>query len=108
MFLSQPNARIHCAMAIMATALGLWLNISRLEWSAIAIAIGLVMCAEAMNTALEHAVDLASPQWHAMARDAKDVAAAAVLIASVAALAVGLLVFSPHAYAWVQGMLALS
>jgi diacylglycerol kinase (ATP) len=54
-----------------------------------------VLGAEALNTAIEFVVDLVSPQWHPLARDAKDVAAAAVLLASAAALGVGLLVFIP-------------
>jgi len=59
------------------------------------------MGAEALNTALEFAVDLAQPEWHALARDAKDVAAAGVLICSLAALVVGLVVFGPRL--WVMG-----
>jgi diacylglycerol kinase len=54
-----------------------------------------VLGAEALNTAIEFVVDLVSPQWHPLARDAKDVAAAAVLLASATALGVGLLVFIP-------------
>ena len=95
-FVSQPNARIHCAAAVVVVALGLWLGVSRLEWVALVLAIALVMGAEALNTALEYAVDLASPEWHALARDAKDVAAAAVLVCSLGAAVVGLLVFVPY------------
>ena len=95
-FVSQPNARIHCAAAVVVVALGLWLGVSRLEWVALVLAIALVMGAEALNTALEYAVDLASPEWHPLARDAKDVAAAAVLVCSLGAAVVGLLVFVPY------------
>lgn len=73
-----------------------WIGVSALEWAALAMAIALVMAAEALNTAIEHVVDLASPEWHPLARDAKDVAAAAVLICSIGAAVVGLLVFVPH------------
>lgn len=95
-FVSQPNARIHCAAAGGVVALGLWLGVSRLEWVALVLAIALVMGAEALNTALEYAVDLASPEWHALARDAKDVAAAAVLVCSLGAAVVGALVLVPY------------
>lgn len=95
-FVSQPNARIHCLAAVVVIGLGLWLEVSRLEWAALVLAIALVMGAEALNTALEYVVDLASPEWHALARDAKDVAAAAVLVCSLGAAVVGLLVFVPY------------
>lgn len=92
----QPNARIHWAAAALAVLLGAGLGIDRLEWMLIGVCITLVLGAEALNTALELVVDLASPQWHALARDAKDVAAAGVLICSIGALLVGLLVFGPR------------
>ncbi len=95
-WVTQPNARIHCAAAATVIALGLWLEVSRLEWVALVLAIALVMGAEALNTALEYVVDLASPEWHPLARDAKDVAAAAVLLCSLGAAVVGLLVFAPY------------
>ena len=96
LFVAQPNARIHLAAAALVVALGAWLRVSNLEWVALVLAMELVMGAEALNTALEYAVDLASPEWHPLARDAKDVAAAAVLICSAGALVVGGLVFMPH------------
>lgn len=92
---TQMNARIHAGATLLVAALGYWLKVSLNEWSLLILAIGLVFCAEGLNTAIELVVDLASPQWHELARDAKDVAAGAVLLASVAALAVGLAVFVP-------------
>ncbi|MEY8877692.1 MAG: diacylglycerol kinase family protein [Leptothrix sp. (in: b-proteobacteria)] len=96
LFAGQPNARIHLVVAVGVVLLGAWLRIDRIDWALLALAIGLVIGAEALNTAVEHVVDLASPRWHALARDAKDVAAAGVLVASLAALAIGLLVFVPR------------
>ena len=98
--LRQPNARIHTLAACAVVALGFWLNINASDWLAVVLAIGLVMGAEALNTALEFAVDLAQPEWHALARDAKDVAAAGVLVCSLAAAVVGLMVFGPKLWAW--------
>lgn len=97
--LRQPNARIHVVAAVLATALGWALRISAGEWLAVVLAIALVIGAEALNTALECVVDLVSPQWHALARDAKDTAAAAVLVCSAGALVVGLIVFGPRLWA---------
>jgi diacylglycerol kinase (ATP) len=93
---TQMNARIHAGAVLAATAMGYWLEISSLEWGLLILAMGLVLCAEGLNTAVEFVVDLASPQWSALARDAKDVAAGAVLIASVAAFGVGVAVFMPR------------
>ena len=102
LFVAQPNARIHVLAAVLVVALGAWLQVSVLEWVALVLAMALVMGAEALNTALEYAVDLASPDWHPLARDAKDVAAAAVLVCSAGALVVGGLVFMPHLLARLQ------
>ena len=96
MLLSQPNARIHLVAAILVMALGWKLTITRAEWLAVTLAMALVITAEALNTAIEYAVDLVSPQWQPLARDIKDVAAAAVLVSSLGATAVGLLVFIPY------------
>lgn len=92
---TQPNARFHAVAAALVVVLGVWLGISPIEWAAICLTLGGVIAAEAMNTAVEWVVDLASPDWHALARDAKDVAAGAVLIASLTALAVGCFIFIP-------------
>ena len=92
----QANARIHLAVAAAVTAAGFLLRIRPIEWAVLALTIAVVLAAEALNTAIEAVVDLVSPEWHALARDAKDVAAAAVLIASLGAVVVGLMVFGPH------------
>lgn len=60
------------------------------------VAMALVWVAEALNTALEYWTDLASPNYHPLAGKAKDMAAAAVLLASIFAVLIGVLVFYPH------------
>jgi diacylglycerol kinase len=98
-FARQPNARLHLLAALGVTVLGLALGIRPSDWLALVLAMAVVLTAEALNTALELVVDLVSPQWHALARDAKDVAAAGVLISSLGAAIVGLLVFVPYVFA---------
>lgn len=93
--LRQPNARIHAVAAVLVTVAGCWAEVSSGQWLALVLAMTLVIAAEALNTALELVVDLASPQWHDLARDAKDVAAAGVLVCSLGACVVGILVFGP-------------
>jgi diacylglycerol kinase len=92
---AEPNAKIHLALAALAIGLGIVLHISTLEWLSVTLAIASVIGVEAMNTAVEKVVDLASPEWHETAGQAKDAAAAAVLIVSMGAAVVGLIVFLP-------------
>ena len=95
-FASQRNLKIQLAIAVAAVIAGAVLGISRADWLAIVLAIMVVATAEVLNTAVESAVDLASPAWHELARRAKDAAAGAVLIASAGSVAVGVIVFLPR------------
>jgi diacylglycerol kinase len=79
-----------------AVGLGCFFRISAIEWMVLMAVIFLVLSAEAFNTAIERAVDLLEPRKHSVARDAKDLAAAAVLIASFCSLIVGLILFGPR------------
>ncbi len=96
LFRSQPNARIHLLVALLAVGAGWFFHISRPEWLAIVICIMLVIALEAVNTALEYLTNLVSPGYHPLAGKAKDAAAAAVLIVAFGAVAVGLVVFIPR------------
>ncbi|GAA5440334.1 diacylglycerol kinase [Deinococcus caeni] len=89
---TQANFRIECWAALLALGLGGWL---RVPLAPVALACALVLSLELLNTALEAVVDLVSPEWHALARVAKDAAAAAVLVGSAGALIVGLSVLLP-------------
>jgi undecaprenol kinase len=88
-------ARIHACIAVLVIVAGLLLRIDRIEWLAVIAAICTVMALEAMNTALERTVDLCMSHNHPIARDAKDIAAGAVLIASIGAAIVGSAIFVP-------------
>jgi diacylglycerol kinase (ATP) len=95
LFRTQRNARIHVAITAGVVILGAWLELTRGDWAVVAAAAGLVFATEAFNTALEAAVDLVSPERHPLAQLAKDVSAAAVTLAAIAAVVVGLLVLGP-------------
>ena len=92
---TQRNARIEIAIGIAAVVLAAWLGISAVEWAVLVITIALVMALEWMNTSLELAVSLASPERHPSAKAAKDVAAACVLLGALTSVIVGLLVLGP-------------
>jgi len=93
---TQPNARVHAVATLAVTALGIALQIDRLEWVALAFAMALVWLAEAMNTAVELLADEVTLEQRERIGQAKDVAAFGVLAAAVGAAAVGLLVFAPR------------
>lgn len=96
MLISQHNAWVHAAATVGVLAAGLVVGLSRIEWCAIVLAAVGVWTAEALNTAFEFLCDVASPQFHPLVKNAKDVAAGAVLICTIGAVIVGLLVFIPH------------
>ena len=79
--------------------LGWRLEVSTSEWCFLMLGISFVLVAEAFNTAIEALTDLASPNFHKLAKTAKDVGAGAVLLAAVTALVVGLIVFGPKVVA---------
>jgi diacylglycerol kinase (ATP) len=91
---TQRNMRIHFAVATAVLVLALWVGVSKLELIALLVTISFVLIAEMINTAIEGAIDVSTTSFDPMAKLAKDVAAGAVLIATVNALAVGYLVFS--------------
>jgi diacylglycerol kinase len=103
---TQKNAWIHAVVSIMVIALSLWLRIAPHEWAVILLAIGMVWTAEFLNTALEAVVDLASPTQHYLARVGKDVGAAAVLIAALASIAIGLLILGPPLWEKINVLIA--
>ena len=96
------NFRVQLAAGAVAVAAGLLLGISPGEWTAVALCIGLVLAGECANTALEASADLASPARHPLARRAKDAAAGAVLLLSIAAATVGAILFLPRLLALVR------
>lgn len=95
-FTSQRNLKIHLAFALLAVVLGFALRIDQAGWLAVVLCIALVMSLEIVNTAIESVVDLVSPEWHILAKRAKDCAAGAVYLAAFASLAVAAIVFVPR------------
>jgi len=91
----QRNARIHLSIAIMVIIVGIALNLNESEWAIISLTIGFVFVAELFNTVIEAVIDLVTEEYHPLAKQAKDGAAAAVLAAAMTAVAVGLLILGP-------------
>jgi len=91
---SERNMRIHLAVAAVVLVASVFLNLTRLEFVAVLVAISLVLMMELVNTAIEAVVDMMTDQRDPRARVAKDLAAGAVLVAAINALAVAYLVLT--------------
>jgi diacylglycerol kinase (ATP) len=91
----EAQALIHLIAIVAVIGAGYWFNITLTEWIAVVFAIGIVISAEMLNTAIEKLTDMVSPQINEQAKIVKDLAAGAVLIASLTAFIIGLIVFLP-------------
>jgi diacylglycerol kinase (ATP) len=94
---TQRNLRLHFLAAILVFAAAIALGVSRLQLIALVLSIAFVLVAEMLNTAIEAVIDLSTTSFDPNAKLAKDIAAGAVLIASIAAVGVGFLVFEDAA-----------
>jgi len=94
-FSSEANMKIHILITVLVVICGFFFNISISEWIFCFLCIGLVFSAEMINTAIENVVDLASPEHHKLAGNAKDIAAGAVLICAIISVIIGFLIFGP-------------
>lgn len=91
----QKNTRIMSFASVTIFVVALWLQIDLSGWAILILAITAVWMAEFLNAAVEAVVNLASPEYHPMAKVAKDVAAAAVLLGAVSSFLIGLLILGP-------------
>jgi len=91
----EAQATMHLIAIVAVLGAGYWFKISSMEWIAVVFAIGIVISAEMLNTAIEKLTDMVSPQINEQAKIVKDLAAGAVLIASLTAFIIGLIVFLP-------------
>ncbi len=92
---TQRNMRVHVAIAVVAAIVGILLRISLIAFAILALTITTVLVAEMFNTVIEACLDIVTPEYHPLAKIAKDVAAGAVLISSILAVVIGLLLFLP-------------
>ena len=100
---TQKNTWIHATVATLVFTLSFVLGLSPRDWAVLILTVAMVFTAEFINTAIEAVVDLASPVHHPLAKVGKDVGAAAVLVAALAAALVGLLLLGPPLWARLFG-----
>jgi diacylglycerol kinase (ATP) len=98
----QHNAWVHAFATFAVLFAAFFFRISGPDWCWIILAISMVWTAEALNTAFEFLADAASPEFHPLVRNAKDVAAGAVLITAIAAVIIGCIVFRPYVESFVS------
>jgi diacylglycerol kinase len=89
----QQNMRIHLLAIAVVTFAGIYLGLTAIEWSIIALTIGFVISLEMVNSAIETLVDLVSPEYHKQAGKVKDMAAGAVLVAAIVATVIAIYIF---------------
>ena len=96
LFRHEAHAKIHLIVMCLVILAGFFFHITPSEWCAVILCFGGVLSAEGFNTAIEALADKVSPQKDPLIRIAKDVAAGAVLLFTLAAIAIGLIIFLPH------------
>lgn len=104
---TQRNAWIHAVATILVIVFGVWLAVPARDWAVLAVTVSMVWMAEVLNTSIEAVVDLASPIHHPLAKVGKDVGAAAVLVAAIVAVLVGLLILGPPLWAKIAAFFIL-
>jgi diacylglycerol kinase (ATP) len=95
-FRTQHNAWMHVLASLVVIAAGLWLDVSWQSWCWLVACMAMVFVAEMLNTAIEFLCDHVSPEIHPSIKKVKDLSAAAVLFAAIAAVIIGILVFWPY------------
>ena len=91
---TQRNMKIHLLAAAVVLGAALYFDIGGLEIAVLLLTIAGVITAELFNTAIEALVDMVSPEYHPLAKAAKDVAAGAVLVQAAAAIGIGYVIFA--------------
>ena len=97
-FKKERNMKIHIIMAILVVILGMFFEITKIEWIICIFAIAIVIASELFNTAIETIVDMITTEKNEKAKIAKDVSAGAVLINAIGAAIIGITIFTPKIY----------
>ena len=98
LFRTQHNAWIHSIAMFLVITAGFYVDISRIEWLFVIIAIALVLITEALNSGIEALADSVTLDYNPHIKKAKDLAAGAVLLSAIAAVIIGLFIFLPYIF----------
>jgi undecaprenol kinase len=92
----ERNMRFHLLSSVLVVGISFYFSITATEWLFILFAVGGMFALELVNTAIERVVDLAAPDFHPLAKQAKDVAAGAVFVYAILSVVIGIVIFSPY------------
>ena len=95
LFREENNARVHLVASVITIVGAYLLQFSLIEWAILLLTISMVLVAEAFNTALERLANRVSTEYHVLIKEAKDISAAAVLLAAIGACVIGVVLFTP-------------
>lgn len=94
-FINEKNIRFHLFFSVFVIVFGIIFNLTQTEWMLIFFSIAGMIVVEMINTAIERVVDLVTDQYHPLAKQAKDIAAGAVLIYAILSVVIGMIIFIP-------------
>jgi undecaprenol kinase/diacylglycerol kinase (ATP) len=97
-FKTERNGKIQAAVSIVTVIAGLYLHLSAFEWIITFLCISMVLALEMLNSGLEYLCNLVHGEYHPLIKIIKDVAAGAVLFASIISLIIGLIIFLPKIF----------
>lgn len=98
----ETNARLHLLVTVLVLAISIFFKLNTFEWCMIVICIAVVWTAEAFNTSIEKIADHVSPTYHRHIKRIKDLSAAGVLFCTIAAVVIGLVIFTPKVIAFLK------
>lgn len=94
-FKKERNLKIHFGIAVVVMILGVLFKLHKLEWLILILTIGIMIVLELINTSIERTIDLITEDYHPLAKQAKDIAAAACLVFAICTVIIGLIIFLP-------------
>lgn len=94
-FKKERNLKIHFVIAVVVIVLGALFKLHKLEWLILILTIGIMIVLELINTSIERTIDLITEDYHPLAKQAKDIAAAACLVFAICTVIIGLIIFLP-------------
>ncbi|MNN38439.1 Undecaprenol kinase [compost metagenome] len=98
--------RVHTVAAVIVMLAALYFDLPLRDIALLLLVIGFVISAELINTAIEAVVDLVTPEWHSLAKMAKDAAAGAVLIAACFSVLIGIVLFYEPVVIWIGNIIS--
>jgi undecaprenol kinase len=103
---AERNMQLHLGISGIVILLAVVFRFSRFEWLILLLTIGVMLCLEMVNSAIERVVDLITTDYHPLAEKAKDASAAAVFVFSIISVLVGMLLFANPLLQWIVGILS--